>query len=870
MDIPPPPPLPTSNADIPPPPPLPTSNAGIPPPPPLPTSNMDIPPPPPLPTSNANIPPPPPLPSVNDNTPTIASLKVPPANSNTLSTAKANTVSSQMGVAAFDFIPENDDELRLHEGDQVIILDSTSSEEWWQCRIVTGQQSGQEGLVPANYLQIVDTEATSQQPTPTITPVSEEKALVLSPITESNIPVPPPLPPQLPTVKHEPRVESKPAIPVPPPVPNLPQRASSIQTVPAESHASSTSTSHAKVPAKVKAKALPKTTRTWKDRTGTFEVNAEFIRIDDGKVHLHKENGVKIAVPLEKLSESDVQYVLEVCGHVADRPGSPLHTTTTATTKPPASIASQDTTTTTTTTTSAAAVPHKIQATVTDRPIESSSSSSPAKSAYEPKRYNPDFDWFDFFFTSGIDQVDAARYAKTFMKERMDDSILPSLTPEVLRQMGLAQGDIARVGRFIGSGQVKENMPKTQVERDEEYARRLQDEEYGIKTATPPASLNRVSSVTTASTATPATDSKDPYAGLSLVLKSDIDAKSSSTSNAFELDSKLRKRVNRPSPQTSAPSRVDPNALRQHGISSVSSQFEDDAAWLPTSTSSSVDDTKKSNQNPANLFSSFTTTNSINNTNNNTNDYNGQSLVIRNTPVNTTTHMVTASTAPPPLPPPRKINLQEALPQPLVPTPSPSMGQGSGFVPTHTRRPPPIPSSTGTGGFSSVNSNAVVTTTNNNGIHGGYPAAYAPATRPTTNTTMMPYQPTTSQAMILTRAPPPPPPSSQLALFNPNPSTGSFNHYTGQGQSGGGMALGLLKHRAPPPPPPPASSSLNYNMSNSNGNYPSSMSGFLPQTSMSTMNMSSSVENPFATRRPAPPIPRGGANISTAWAQPSK
>ncbi|RKP24871.1 hypothetical protein SYNPS1DRAFT_3888, partial [Syncephalis pseudoplumigaleata] len=55
------------------------------------------------------------------------------------------------------------------------------------------------------------------------------------------------------------------------------------------------------------------------------------------------------------------------------------------------------------------------------------------------------FDWFDFFFTAGIDQVDAARYAKTFVKERMDDSILPSLSPEMLRQMGLAQGDIARV-----------------------------------------------------------------------------------------------------------------------------------------------------------------------------------------------------------------------------------------------------------------------------------------------------------------------------------------------------------------------------------------------------------------------------------------
>jgi hypothetical protein len=136
-------------------------------------------------------------------------LKVPSASSNTLSAIKTNTTSTQMGVAAFDFVPENDDELRLHEGDQVIILDSISSEEWWQCRIVTGQQSGQEGLVPANYLQLIDMEAVSQQPTPTISPVSEEKASTLSSVTESAIPIPRSLPPQQSTVNHEPKMAPK-------------------------------------------------------------------------------------------------------------------------------------------------------------------------------------------------------------------------------------------------------------------------------------------------------------------------------------------------------------------------------------------------------------------------------------------------------------------------------------------------------------------------------------------------------------------------------------------------------------------------------------------------------------------------------------
>ena len=41
-------------------------------------------------------------------------------------------------------------------------------------------------------------------------------------------------------------------------------------------------------------------TRTWTDRSGSFKVEAEFIGLKDGKIHLHKLNGVKIAVPVSK------------------------------------------------------------------------------------------------------------------------------------------------------------------------------------------------------------------------------------------------------------------------------------------------------------------------------------------------------------------------------------------------------------------------------------------------------------------------------------------------------------------------------------------------------------------------------------------
>jgi hypothetical protein len=50
-------------------------------------------------------------------------------------------------------------------------------------------------------------------------------------------------------------------------------------------------------------------TRTWIDCSGSFRVEAEFIGVANGKIHLHKVNGVKIAVPIAKMSPADVAYV---------------------------------------------------------------------------------------------------------------------------------------------------------------------------------------------------------------------------------------------------------------------------------------------------------------------------------------------------------------------------------------------------------------------------------------------------------------------------------------------------------------------------------------------------------------------------------
>ena len=49
--------------------------------------------------------------------------------------------------------------------------------------------------------------------------------------------------------------------------------------------------------------------RTWTDATGRFQVEAELVEIKEGKAQLKTAGGSVIAVPLERLSSADGEYV---------------------------------------------------------------------------------------------------------------------------------------------------------------------------------------------------------------------------------------------------------------------------------------------------------------------------------------------------------------------------------------------------------------------------------------------------------------------------------------------------------------------------------------------------------------------------------
>lgn len=55
------------------------------------------------------------------------------------------------GQILYDFMAQGDDEVTVAVGDEVVIIDDTKSEEWWQVKRL---RNGKEGVVPSSYVEI--------------------------------------------------------------------------------------------------------------------------------------------------------------------------------------------------------------------------------------------------------------------------------------------------------------------------------------------------------------------------------------------------------------------------------------------------------------------------------------------------------------------------------------------------------------------------------------------------------------------------------------------------------------------------------------------------------------------------------------------
>lgn len=212
--------------------------------------------------------------------------------------------------------------------------------------------------------------------------------------------------------------------------------------------------------------------RTWTDRSGAFKVDAQFLSYFDGKFRLHKVNGVKIDVPIEKMSVADIQWVEQELGRsLTNGPEVELMNMGSGSPKTPP---------------------------MPPRPQSSALSSSVAKPSMQAKRVNPNWDWFDWFMMIGIPMESALVYASAFQADKLDDSDIPSLTHKRMKTLGLKEKHVQRIERYIETerpeppsddeidDESKQATSTEQISADQDVVRKPRHELIGSDTAKPP------------------------------------------------------------------------------------------------------------------------------------------------------------------------------------------------------------------------------------------------------------------------------------------------------------------------------------------------------------------------------------------------
>ncbi|KAL8280638.1 hypothetical protein RQP46_006961 [Phenoliferia psychrophenolica] len=386
--------------------------------------------------------PPPPAPASAASSPAPAAVRfvapIPPSTPARPPVAPAAVKAPAGGdgnaVALYDFEGEGDDELNVSEGDRLVFIHGGSDDpDWVKVRKVG---STEEGVVPASYVQVdegaedgpgVDPDeaarlaaeaeaeaAASADDAARLQAQLVADAAALERATKLKADRAAKEKQRLKEAAAEDarqrRLSTQPkAAPIPLPTSNDVDEPPQIAARPSRDHA--------------RVREAPKGSkpnlnrvRTWKDRTGQFKVDAEYLGLIGNKIRLHKTNGVTIEVPVEKMSGEDKAYINKVM-----RGESVDHNLVAAGEQPRAPS------------TSTARSPSAVQA----------SRGTPTKVPHKQT------DWFEFFLNAGCAMDDCTRYGNNFEREKMEESILGDLEASNLRTLGLREGDIIRVIRFI-------------------------------------------------------------------------------------------------------------------------------------------------------------------------------------------------------------------------------------------------------------------------------------------------------------------------------------------------------------------------------------------------------------------------------------
>ncbi|KAF2634646.1 hypothetical protein P280DRAFT_474434 [Massarina eburnea CBS 473.64] len=303
------------------------------------------------------------------------------------------------GVMLFDFMAQGDDEVTVGLGDDILVLDDSASDEWWKVRRL---KNGKEGVVPANYVEVTETIRVSAP----AAAVARSGTNAGRSVVEQNRREEEELARQAARRKSDSKGDQ-----VGPGL-QLPTRHSSLlQTKSDHPRTSQRGKRESALKDSKSAKPNSSKIRTWTDRSGSFKVEAEFLTVKDGKIHLHKVNGVKIAVPVTKMSMEDLEYVERAAGISLDDD------------KPLSEIKRRNT--------------QRAQ----EKPPRASSGLS--------IQQKPSYDWFDFFLQCGVNPQICERYAQTFARDQMGEENMPDISEKVLRTLGIKEGDILRVMKYL-------------------------------------------------------------------------------------------------------------------------------------------------------------------------------------------------------------------------------------------------------------------------------------------------------------------------------------------------------------------------------------------------------------------------------------
>ncbi|KAJ1311553.1 hypothetical protein OPQ81_010037 [Rhizoctonia solani] len=363
----------------------------------------------------------------------------------------------EQASALYDFTAQASDELSVKEGETLIVINREESEEWWKCR----NMKGEEGVVPSSYIELQgssvlarsqsqddDDDTTTELATSN---AAEQQAAV---IAEQR---------RMEQIKEREEVERRAADEKrrkreqeraesdarARELERLEQQRLEKERAVKQAARSSTGPrpSTDSEPRRSNTGPRPGKTRVWHDRTGQFKVEAEFLGMENGKIKLHKTNGVIIDVPSAKMSPEDMAYIDKMINAG----------------KTPATAPDDD----------------NVPLSVIAERRNSRPPSAPSRPVpQQPKK--PQIDWFEFFLSAGCDIDDCTRYAASFNRDKIDESIVADIKESTLRSLGLREGDILRVMKAIekkGWKHEDDSARREQVRKDEELARQLQAQE---------------------------------------------------------------------------------------------------------------------------------------------------------------------------------------------------------------------------------------------------------------------------------------------------------------------------------------------------------------------------------------------------------